>query len=49
MQYLEGFSSLQLIYCLSKGASRDLLTGYADSDWGNSSFCLSTMTPHLGT
>jgi hypothetical protein len=42
MEYLEGFSSLQLIYRLRKGASRDLLTGYADSDWGNSSSRRST-------
>ncbi len=42
MEYLEGFSSLQIIYRLHKGASRDLLTGYADSDWGNSSSCWST-------
>ncbi len=34
MEYLEGFSSLQLIYRLCKGASRDLPTGYADSDLG---------------
>ena len=42
MEYLEGFSSLQLTYRRRTGASIDLLTGYADADWGNSSSRRST-------
>ena len=42
MEYLEGFPSLKLTYCCSIGASRDLLSGFADSDLGNSSSSRST-------
>jgi hypothetical protein len=31
MEYLEGFSSLNLTYRLCSGASQDLLSGFADS------------------
>jgi hypothetical protein len=40
---LEGFPSLQMItYRHHQGAIRDLLSGFADSDWGNGSPCRST-------
>ena len=42
MEYLEGFPSLKLTYRRRIGASRDLLSGFTDSDWGNSSSCRST-------
>ena len=42
MEYLDGFLSLKLTYRRSIGASRDLLSGFADSDWGNSSSRRST-------
>jgi hypothetical protein len=42
MEYLEGFSSLKLTYRRRKGVIHDLLSGYADSDWGNSSSRRST-------
>ncbi len=42
MEYLEGFSSLQLMYSFQKRVSSDLLTGYTDSNWGNSSSSRST-------
>ena len=42
MEYLEGFPSLKLTYRRRIGASRDLLSGFADSDWGNSSSSRST-------
>ena len=42
MEYLEGFPSLKLAYRRRIGASRDLLSGFADSDWGNSSSRRST-------
>ena len=42
MAYLEGFPSMKLTYLRLIGASRDLLSGFADSDWGNSSSRRST-------
>ncbi len=42
MEYLEGFPSLKLTYLRHVGAIRDLLSGFADSDWGNSSSRKST-------
>jgi hypothetical protein len=42
MECLEGSPSLQLIYSPCKGASSNLLSGYADSDWGNTSSSRST-------
>jgi hypothetical protein len=42
MEYLEGFPSLKLTYRRRIGVRRDLLSGFADSDWGNSSSRRST-------
>jgi hypothetical protein len=42
MEYLEGFPSLKLTYRRRTGAMRDLLSGFAESDWGNSSSRRST-------
>ncbi len=39
VEYLEGFPSLKLTYRRRVGAIRDLLSGFADFDWGNSSSC----------
>jgi hypothetical protein len=41
MEYLEGFPSLKLTYRRRSGVD-DGLSGFADSDWGNSSFRRST-------
>ena len=37
MEYLEPFPSLNLTYRRRVGASRDLLSGFAHSYWGNTS------------
>ena len=37
MEHLKGFPSLKLTYRRRIGASQDLLSGFAHSDWGNSS------------
>jgi hypothetical protein len=42
MENLEGFPSLNLTYRQRVEAIRDLLWGFADSDWGNSSSRRST-------
>ncbi len=42
MEYLEGFPSLKLTHRRRVGAIRDLLSGFADSDWRNSSSRRST-------
>jgi hypothetical protein len=42
MEYIEGLPSFQITYCTCAGSRRDLLSGYADSDWGNSSSRRST-------
>jgi hypothetical protein len=42
MEYLEGFLSLKSTYRRHVGAIRDLLSGFADSLWGNSSYRPST-------
>ncbi len=39
MEYLEGFPSLKLTYRRRVSAIRDLLSGFTDSDWANSSSC----------
>jgi hypothetical protein len=37
MEYIEGLPSFRITYRACAGSRRDPLSGYADSDWGNSS------------
>ncbi len=36
MEYIEGLPSFKITYCQRIKHNQDLLSGYADSDWGNS-------------